>query len=260
MKTLQDQVAIVTGGNRGIGKCIARKLASAGARVVLVGRAEQELLKTRDELLSEGFEAIAVRADVSDPDQVSSMVETVVQTYGTVNILVNNAGAAGPTLPVDELSPEQWEEVMGSNVTSAYLCTRQVVPVMKKAGGGRIINISSITGKRPMPYRAGYASAKMAIIGFTRTMAMELGEFGITVNAVCPGFVMGERISKVIENQSRMAGRPVQEVEEQFLSASPLRRLVDPEHVADTVLFLTSEAGLSITGEDINVSAGVVMY
>jgi NAD(P)-dependent dehydrogenase (short-subunit alcohol dehydrogenase family) len=257
---LLGKVAIVTGANRGIGKCIAMRLAREGAGVVLVARAEEDLTRTFEEFIGAGYDAIAVRADVSIAEQVEDMVERTIKQYDRIDILVNNAGAAGPTLPIEDWPMQEWEGVLNSNLTSAFLCTQKVAPVMKQQQEGRIINISSITGKRPLKYRVGYATAKMGLIGLTRTMADELGPFGITVNAICPGYVRGERISQVIRNQSRVRGQSVESIENEFISASPIGRLVDPEHVAATVLFLASEAGASITGEDLNVSAGVVMY
>jgi NAD(P)-dependent dehydrogenase (short-subunit alcohol dehydrogenase family) len=258
--SLEGKVAIVTGANRGIGKCIARRFACEGARVVLVARAEEELIRTLGEIEEAGYKAIAVRADVSDPEQVGRVVKRTLEQFGSIDILVNNAGSAGPTLPVEEWPLDEWEGVLSSNLKSAFLCLQQVTPIMKRQGDGRIINISSITGKRPLRFRVGYATSKMGIIGLTRTMADELGPYGITVNAICPGYVRGDRISQVIQQQSRVRGESVESVEDEFVSASPLRRLVDPEHVAATALFLASDAGGSITGEDINVSAGVVMY
>ncbi len=257
---LQHKVAIITGGSRGIGREIAHAFADQGASIALVGRSKEALEKVKDELIEKNTTVISFVCDVTNEIKVKEMVELTIQKLGDIDILVNNAGSAGQTLSIESLLETDWDDVVDSNLKSTFLCTKAVIPSMKRKQGGRIINMSSISGKRPLQYRAGYCAAKMGVIGFTRTAATELGQYNITVNSICPGFVAGERIDDVILKQAKVRNVSKEQLANEFKKASPLHRFVRPADIAATTVFLASDHGGGITGEDVNVSAGVVMY
>jgi len=257
--TLKNRVAIVTGASQGIGSAIAVALASAGARVVLAARNEDGLLET-GRRIGEADKWYAVKTDVTSEDDVAEMVRQTVTRFGTVHILVNNAGIAGPTALCEDVKLAEWEETMAVNLRGPFLCAKAVLPIMKAQRWGRIINISSISGKRPLPRRAPYTTSKMGLIGFTRTLAAEVGAFEITVNAICPGATKGPRIDAVVRNLARAEGKPEEEIAARFVQEAALKRFVEADDVAGLVVFLASDAGRNLTGQDFNVSAGLVMY
>jgi NAD(P)-dependent dehydrogenase (short-subunit alcohol dehydrogenase family) len=253
---LNNQVAIVTGGGRGIGREIALSLAREGADVAVSGRYLDVLSGTSRDIEALGRKSLALVTDVSQDEQVRTMIQTVLEKFGQVDILVNNAGIAGPTLPASAISRSQWDEVLAVNLTSAFLCAQAVTPGMVERRSGRIINISSIAGKLGYALRGPYAASKWGMIGLTRTLALELGPHNITVNAICPGPTAGPRMDQVITARAQEMGRSIEEVEKDYVSGTALKRMVNPQHVADLVVFLASESGSSITGEAIDVSAG----
>jgi len=201
-----------------------------------------------------------VYTDLSDPETVDATVETAIEEFGSVEALVNNAGIAGPTAPCEEVDTDGWEQTIAVNLTGPFAMCRAVLPHMKAQGTGRIVNIASVTGKRPLPNRTPYATTKLGLIGFTRTLAAEVGEDDINVNAVCPGSVDGPRIRRVFEKQAEETGRTYEAVRGDSEAKSPRNELVQREDVADLVAFLCSDRADRITGQDINVSAGKVMY
>lgn len=257
---LKDKVAIVTGGGQGIGRVIALTLAGAGADVVLAARSREPLEATRAEIEALGREALVVQVDVRREESVQVLAEQALAHFGHIDILVNNAGITGPTALLWEVTPAEWEETFAVNVTGPYLCCRAFLPSMIERRAGSIIFISSMTGKRPLVGRATYAAGKMALVGMARTLAWETGPYGIRVNVVSPGAVEGERVERVIREQSRVEGISLEESRRNFTGNSPLGRMVPPQNIADAVLFLASDHAASITGEDLNVSAGTVMY
>jgi NAD(P)-dependent dehydrogenase (short-subunit alcohol dehydrogenase family) len=256
---LAGKAAIVTGAGRGIGRAIALSMASEGARLALAARSAHELNNVVNEIRLMGGDCIAVPTDVTDPIQVRKMAARATTALGGLDILINNAGIAGTNQSVEDLLLQQWHEVLDSNLTSAFLCTQAVVPFMKEKGG-RIVNLSSVAAKTGLPFRAGYSAAKAGIIGFTRAMALELGRYQITVNCVVPGAVSGERLTHVILGQAERVGQSPLIVEEQMKQRSPLGRLIPPEDVASAILWLVGPSGQSVTGEDVNISAGAVMF
>jgi NAD(P)-dependent dehydrogenase (short-subunit alcohol dehydrogenase family) len=175
-------------------------------------------------------------------------------------VLVNNSGIAGPMSVLWEIEPEEWDETIQVNLTGTFLCCRAFLPGMTSRGSGSIVVIGSVTGKRPLHGRTPYAASKLALVGLVRTLAWEVGEYGIRVNLISPGAVAGERIERVIEGQAKTKGVTIEDAREELAAGSPLKRFVDPEHVAEAVVFLASDAGSSVTGEDLNVSAGLAMY
>jgi NAD(P)-dependent dehydrogenase (short-subunit alcohol dehydrogenase family) len=201
-----------------------------------------------------------VETDVTDQVSIDQMVEGVTRDLGRIDNLVNNSGIAGPSGRLWEVDPDEWRETFQVNVFGVFDVTRSVLPVMIEQGSGSIVIIGSISGKRPLFGRSAYTTTKTALIGLTRTLAVEAGERGIRVNLISPGFVDGPRIEWVMRAQSEARGIDVEEVRREFERESPMGRLTDPADVARTVAFLTSDAAAGITGADINVNSGVVMY
>jgi len=253
-------VVVVTGAGRGIGRAIALSFARGGARLVLAARSVAELQETQTMAADLGSEAVVVPTDVTDQAQTERMAQAALTEFGALDVLVCNSGVAGPTAPLWEIEPEQWRQTLAVNVEGVYLCCRAALPVMLERGAGSVIVIGSMTGKRALHGRTPYAASKTALIGLVRTLAWEVGEFGIRVNLVSPGAVDGPRIEGVIAAQAQALAITEQQAHERFTSASPLGRLTEADDVAETVRFLASRAAAGITGEDVNVSVGAVMY
>ncbi len=257
---LKDKIVVVTGGGRGLGRVIALACAREGADLVLASRSVEALQETRAEVESFGRQALVVPTDIRHEDSVRNLAEQALTRFGHIDILVNNTGITGPTAPLWEITPAEWEETFAVNVTGAYLCCRAFLPSMIEQRSGSILFISSMTGKRPLFGRTPYAAGKIALVGLARTLAWETGPYGIRVNVVSPGPIEGERVERVIRNQAQAEGISEDEARRRFTSSSPLGRLVPPGDIADAVVFLASDKAASITGEDLNVSAGTVMY
>ena len=254
---LSGRVALVTGGGRGIGRAIAMRFASEGAAVMLAATKRGPLEGTADEIRKSGGRAASIVADVSDEAAVRAMVAATIQELGGLDILVNNAGVGGPTRRVVDMERADWDRTLAVNVTGAFLCSKHVIPHMVPRKSGRIVNITSIAGLMGYPLRSPYAVSKWGMIALTRTLAGELGEHGITVNAIAPGAVRGERVEGVIAARAAALGRPASEVErELFVEPTALKRMVGPDDVAATAVFLASDDAANITGETISVSAG----
>jgi NAD(P)-dependent dehydrogenase (short-subunit alcohol dehydrogenase family) len=256
----EDGVAVVTGGNRGIGREIALGFARAGAAVAICGRDETALAQVGAELRSLGAASVTRRCDVSDPAAVETFGAAVLGELGTPTVVVAGSGIAGPTKPLHEIEPEEWNECVAIDLTGVYLTFRRFIPSMLERGSGSLIAISSMTGKRPLAGRTPYAASKLGVIGLVRTLALELGRHGIRVNSVCPGAVAGPRIEDVLEKQARILGISVDEARARMTEPAALKRLVTADEVVDACLFLASDASTGISGEDLNVSAGLVMY
>ena len=257
---LKDKIAVITGGGRGLGRVIALACAREGADLVLASRSVEALQETRAEVESFGRKALVVPTDIRHEDSVRNLAEQALARFGHIDILVNNTGITGPTAPLWEITPAEWEETFAVNVTGAYLCCRAFLPSMIEQRSGSILFISSMTGKRPLFGRTPYAAGKIALVGLARTLAWETGPYGIRVNVISPGPIEGERVERVIRNQAQAEGISEDEARRRFTSSSPLGWLVPPGDIADAVVFLASDKAASITGEDLNVSAGTVMY
>ena len=254
---LSGKVALVTGGGRGIGRAIAQRFAAEGAAVAVAGTGRRHLDATAAEITAGGGRALALLADVADESAVARMVDATTREYGRLDILVNNAGIAGPTAAVAETRMDDWERTLAINLTGAFLCAKHAVPHLISARAGRIINITSVAGLIGYALRSPYAASKWALIGFTRSLALEVGVHGVTVNAIAPGSVRGERIATVMRDRAASLGRTVEEVEREFyVDPTALKRMIDPEEIAATAVFLASDEAMSITGETIGVTAG----
>ncbi|MBI4609567.1 MAG: SDR family oxidoreductase [Candidatus Rokubacteria bacterium] len=257
---LKDSVVVVTGAGRGIGREIALAFAREGAALVLASRAEQALHETRASIEALGGAGLVVPTDISRAESVQNLADRALEHFGRVDVLVNNSGIGGPSAPLWEIEPKDWEATFAVNVTGTYLCCRAFLPAMIRRGSGSIIIIGSMTGKRPLWGRTPYAASKLALVGLARTLAVEAGPYGVRVNVISPGPVEGERIEWVIKKQAEGRGISVEEVRQELASGAALKRLVPPGDVASTAVFLASPQASSITGEDVNVSAGLVMY
>jgi NAD(P)-dependent dehydrogenase (short-subunit alcohol dehydrogenase family) len=257
---LEGKVAVVTGGGRGIGRAIALRFAAAGADVVLAARSADQIEEVAGLIEGQGRRALPVVTDLKDPEQITRLAETVAAELGHVDVLVNNSGIAGPMGVLWEMDPDGWDETIQVNLNAVFRCCRAFLPAMIERGSGNVIVIGSVTGKRPLHGRTPYAASKLALVGLVRTLAWEVGEFGLRVNLISPGAVAGERIERVIEGQAATKGITLEEAREELSSGSPLKRFVDPEHVAAAALFLASDAGESVTGEDLNVAGGLAMF
>jgi NAD(P)-dependent dehydrogenase (short-subunit alcohol dehydrogenase family) len=255
-----NPVSVVTGASQGIGRVIALELAGRGDTVVLAARNIEGLKETAAEVEETGGRHLVVETDVTNRASIEEMVAGVTRHLGRIDNLVNNSGIGGPSGRLWEVEPREWRGTFDVNVFGVFEVTRAVIPVMIEHGSGSVVIIGSISGKRPLFGRTAYTTTKTALIGLTRTLAIEAGEHGIRVNLVSPGFVSGPRIEWVMRAQSEARGIDVAEVRREFEQDSPLGRLTDPVDVARSVVFLTSEAAAGITGADINVNSGVVMY
>lgn len=245
---LSGQVALVTGASRGIGKAVALELAEKGAKVAINYMGSKE---KAEEVVAEikkvGGEALAVQANVDSGEAVSEMLKTVEKELGTVNILVNNAGITRDNLLM-RMKEEDWDQVVETNLKGVYNCTKAVIRSMMKQRKGKIINITSVVGLTGNIGQSNYAASKAGVIGFTKSMALELASRGIQVNAIAPGFITTDMTDKLSE-----------EMKEQLLTKIPLQRLGQPEDVANVVSFLASPQADYITGQVISVDGGMVM-
>lgn len=253
---LRDRVAIITGGNRGLGRAIAEAYVREGARVALAARHRPSLEETAHALAAQG-RVLAIPTDVIQENQVVALVSRVVGEWNRIDILVNNAGIAGPTAPVVDLAVGDWDEVQAINVRGVFLCAKAVLRVMIPRRAGSIINMSSLAGVHGYPLRSPYAASKWAVVGFTETLAHEVGEYNIRVNALCPGAVRGERIAQVIRARAEATGLAPEEVERAvYTSDAALRKLVEPEDVADAAVYFGSDESKSVTGQYLRICAG----
>jgi len=242
-------VVLVTAGASGIGRIISESFLAHGSKVHIC---DIDSSATSD-FLDMNPSAGATIADVSDIEGVNTLFEELQQRYGCLNVLINNAGIAGPTAPLEEINPEDWDKTIAVNLHGQFYCTRKAIPMLKEAGGGSIINLSSSASLFGYPNRAPYAASKWAIVGLTKTLAMELGQANIRVNAISPGSVYGPRIESVIQHDASQRGQDSQAVRELYTSQTSLKRFVQPREVANMALFLVSDLGRGISGQNLSV-------
>ncbi|MCH7800962.1 MAG: SDR family oxidoreductase [Chloroflexi bacterium] len=245
----KDRVAIVTGAGRGMGRAVAHRLAVGGAKLVVNDMASDSAEAVASELRDSGVEAVAAPGDISKSPDVRRMVDTAIENYGTVHILVNNAGILRPTAVID-IEEDEWDLVVSVNLRGTYLCSRAVLPAMREAGWGRIVNFSSTAGKNVSTVGgAHYTAAKAGILGFTRHLAKEEAGYGITVNSVCPGLIDTEMVRTTIDPDLTKA----------YAASFPIPRLGEPEEVAELVAFLASDRAAYITGASLDINGGDLM-
>ncbi|MCO5099362.1 MAG: SDR family oxidoreductase [Burkholderiaceae bacterium] len=243
------QRVLVTAGASGIGREIARAFAAGGAKVFVCDIDEAAL----DALAKELPGIATTRCDVSKRTEIARMVPAALQSLGGLDVLVNNAGIAGPTVPIEEVPPEEWDRVVEVNLTAAFDVTRLSIPALKQSAAGVVIVMSSAAGRFGYANRVAYAATKWGLIGFTKTLAVELGRFGIRANAILPGTVEGDRIQRVFEGRAKLSGRSVDEVREASMQNQSIRALVDPRDIAALAVFLASDAGKSISGQALSI-------
>lgn len=253
-------VGVVTGAGRGIGREIAFALAGAGADVVLAGRDLSTLEATAEAAAGAGAATLCVRTDVTSEDDVAALSRASLQRFGAVDALVANSGIGGPSGPLWELDREAWDETFAVNVTGVFLSARAFLPAMLAQRRGSIVVVGSMTGKRPLWGRTPYAASKLALVGLVRTLALETAPSGVRVNLVSPGPVEGERMDWVFRAQAEGRGISVEEARAEMVAQIPIARLVEPREVADAVVSLTLGELSAVTGADLNVSGGMVMY
>ncbi len=261
---MSPPVAVVTGANRGIGRAIAVAFAAAGYTVLVSARDPASLADTVAEAEKAASTAetgsgmaVAAPGDVQDEASMAALAAAAAD-LGPVRAVVANAGVAGPTAPLHEITLQQWRDTIATDLDGVFLTFRAFVPSLIARRSGSLIAISSMTGKRPLHGRTPYAAAKMGVIGLVRTLATELGPYGVRVNAVSPGYVAGPRMDMVVRGQAEVRGVPEKQVRAEVSSGSPLGRMVSAQDVAAACVYLASAP--AITGEDLNVTAGVVMY
>jgi NAD(P)-dependent dehydrogenase (short-subunit alcohol dehydrogenase family) len=248
------RTALVTGAGSGLGRSIALTLTASGARVVLVGRRRDALEGVAAEAEGLPGSTRVATVDVSDPDSVAALAAEIADE--SVEILVNNAGVPGPVAPLTEIEPDDWDAVFDINVRGVYLMCRAFVPAMVERGDGDVINLASVTGKRPLTRRTPYAASKMAVIGLTTTLAFEVGPAGVSVNSLSPGPVDGARMARNFRMEAERTGTSVEQAEEAFVSKAALQRMLAEDEVGAAVLAMLRMPGLCAA--DIDLSAGMV--
>lgn len=247
---LNGKTALITGGGRGIGRAIALLFAQRGARVAVAARTRDQVQTVAQEI---GDNALALVCDVSNPDQIAEIFADI-----KPDILVNNAGIAESATFVNT-TDDMWQRHIAINLSGTFYCTRAALPTMLEKGWGRIINIASIAAKTGAPYVAAYTASKHGVLGLTRSLALEVAARGITVNAICPGYVDTEMTSRGVERITAKTGRSAEEALEALKKMSPQNRLVTSEEVAALALLLASDAGRGINGQGINIDGGTVL-
>lgn len=252
---LQDSRAVVTGGGRGIGAAVARALAEAGASVVVASRTEGDIEQLASQLRAEGHQAWSVVCDVTDPQSIHGLASSATDRLGRVDILVNAAGIAS-SAPLHKLTLEDWNRVIAVNATGTFLCTQAFISGMVERKWGRVVNVASVAGLSGSRYIAAYSASKHAVIGFTRCAAAEVAQHGVTVNAVCPGFVDTDMTAESLDRIVESTGISRDEALAAILDTTPQRRLFEPEEVAHAVLSLCDEKAKGINGQAIVLDGG----
>ncbi len=258
---LQDRIVLITGGGRGIGRAIALAFARQGAQVAIAARTLEQVQQVAREIVDQfQTNALPTVCDVSNVQSVQRLFASVTETFGRgPDILVNNAGIA-ESAPLTKTDDDLWHRHLATNLSGTFYCTRAALPQMIERGWGRIINVASIAGKTGAPYIAAYAASKHGVLGLTRSAALEVAAKGITVNAICPGYVDTDMTTRAIENITKKTGLSAEQAMDSIKKMSPQNRIIAPEEVASLALLLASEQGRGINGQAINVDGGSVLF
>jgi NAD(P)-dependent dehydrogenase (short-subunit alcohol dehydrogenase family) len=240
---------LVTGGAAGIGRHIAKAFGEAGAHVYVCDVSAEGLAQ----LVADNPSMTTSRTDVSDQKALDVMFADIVSRMGGLDVIVNNAGISGPNAAIDEVPADEWERVFAVNVHGTFYCTQRAIPLLKAAGEGSIINISSVAGRLPYAFRSPYSSSKFALVGFTQCLALELGAYNIRANAILPGLVRGDRWLGNAARRAARDGIPLDEVVSASLSRVATGKMIEPDEIAETAVFLASRSGRNITGQAISV-------
>jgi len=250
---LDGQRVVITAAAAGIGRATLKTFVAAGARVCVCDVDAAGLEELRAALPEVG----AMLADVSDPAAVDALFEMASARLGGLDILINNAGVAGPTGPIEEIRPEDWRRCLEVNLTGQYLCARRAVPLIKAAGGGSIVNLSSAAGRFGFALRTPYCASKWAVVGLTKALAIEVGPTQIRVNAICPGAVEGDRINRVIAAKAAARGVAFEAMFKEYTETASMRQMINPQDIANMILFLCSDAGRLVSGQVIGVDGNI---
>jgi NAD(P)-dependent dehydrogenase (short-subunit alcohol dehydrogenase family) len=250
---LTGQRVVITAGASGIGLAIAQVLHAQGAQLAICDVDEAALAALKTGLP----DALVVRADVTDDAAVAAVFAQVAEQFGGLDALINNAGIAGPTAAVEEIDADAWRRCIDVCLTGQFLCARSAVPMLKAAGGGAIVNMSSAAGKHGYAYRTPYSAAKFGVIGLTQSLAKELGPHNIRVNAILPGLVEGPRIESVIRHRAETTGVTLAEMRKEYLGKVSLRSMVSAQDVAAATAFLLSDAGKMLSGQSLGVDGNM---
>ncbi len=254
---LKNKVALITGGGYGIGRVIALRFAAEGARISIAARGIEKLEDTAKEIEAGGGQVFVIAADISREEDVASMVAQTVDHFGALDILVNNAAAEGPTLPIHEMDGKDWRQVVDVNLNGLFYCTKHALKRMIPQKGGNIINIGSIAGVYAYPMRTPYNATKWAIAGVTQTIAAEVGPHNIRCNCLSPGPTEGARSSRVIRKRAEASGKTFDEMKAWYEDQIPIKRFVKPEEVASAAVFLASDDSSGMTAQHFCVSGGI---
>jgi ketoreductase len=255
---LANKVAMITGGGTGIGKAIGLKMAQNGARVAIASRNPGHLASAHAEFTALGLTHLTVRMDVTSKENIQRGVATVAAQWGAIQILVNNAGISGLSL-IDDPDDSRWYEIMDTNLNGMYLVTKEVLKRMPNHSGGRVINISSVLGKFGVPGYTAYCTTKHGMIGFSRALALEVVDRGITVNTICPGWVDTEMATQGINETASFQGITPEEFRAQAVAGVPIKRFLEASEVAELACYLASDLAQGITGQAINICGGQTM-
>jgi NAD(P)-dependent dehydrogenase (short-subunit alcohol dehydrogenase family) len=258
---LDNQVAIIVGGARGIGAAIAHTFSREGAKIALVDleKTKPQLDDLAQAITQKGGQAIAIPADCTSDTQVNRMVDETVRRFGKIDILVNSAGLRGPLVPVQEISEQEWDAVHAVNLKAVFLCCRAVLKVMLQQKSGSIVSISGTAGKEGMALRGSLCAAKWGLLGLTQTIAKEAGPYGIRANVICPGGMDEPDLRVMYAERAKGLGMEFSQLEKSVLDLTPLRKYATHDEVANAALFLASSDSSHTTGESLNVSGGRLM-
>jgi len=251
--SLEGRTALVTGGGRGIGAAVARRLAADGVKVAVTGRTQTEI----DAIASE-LGGLALRADLTDRSATDAMVGELVDAFGRVDILVNNAGIA-ISAPLAKTSDEDWDRLLEINATAPMRLCRALIPAMVENGWGRVVNLASNAGVSGYRYTAGYCASKHALVGMTRALAIDLAKTGVTINAVCPGWVETNMVREAVDRIVKKTGRTAEQAKASLASMSPQQRMLQPKEVAHVVAMLCGELARGVHGQAIVIDGGQVL-
>jgi len=250
---LDGKRVVLTAGGAGIGRVTLQTFVDAGARVVSCDVDQAALDRLRNEVPT----VPAIKADAAEKADVDRLFALAEEQLGGLDILINNAGIAGPTGPIEEIAPDDWRRCLEVNLTGQYLCVRRAVPLLKAAGGGAIVNLSSAAGRFGFALRTPYCASKWGVVGLTKALAIEVGAAGIRVNAICPGAVEGERINRVIAAKAEARGVSFEAMFAEYVETASMRRMISPQDIANMILYLCSDAGRLVSGQAIGVDGNV---
>jgi 3-hydroxybutyrate dehydrogenase len=258
MSSLSGRRALVTGGGRGIGRAVVRDLARAGAAVAVAARTRSDVEAVASGILAAGGRAVAVEMDVTDPARVRAAFARAREALGGIDILVSGAGIA-PTAPIARTSDAAWRQILETNLSGTFYCLREALPEMTERGWGRVVHLASIAGKTGYPYIGAYAASKHGVLGLTKCAALEVATTGVTVNAVCPGYVDTPMLELGVARIVEKTGLTAEEARRRLAEMSPQKRLYTAEEVSALVLYLCSDAAAGINGQALSVDGGTVV-